>query len=70
MLSWLIFLQSYRQKKKTEAEFIDPSGQFSPIIIDQALEQANAVGKTDCGALGVTGDTDQDGWSLVLKSDA
>ena len=31
------------------------SGQFSPIIIDQALEQANAVFKADGGAFGVTG---------------
>ena len=32
------------------------SQQFSPIIIDQALEQANAVVKADGGAFGVTGD--------------
>ena len=31
------------------------SGQFSPIIIDQAPEQANAVVKADGGAFGATG---------------
>ena len=32
------------------------SRQFSLVIIDQALEQANAVVKADGGAFGVTGD--------------
>ena len=32
------------------------SGQFSPIIIDQAHEQVNAVVKADGGAFGVTAD--------------
>ena len=33
------------------------SQKFSPIIINQALEQANAVVKADGGAFGVSGDS-------------